>query len=71
MEKSTLSPFSHKYGVVPAPKADRAVSIYEVQRQGEGGVSWEGKAAHMRENCIFTHCLSDILFARKEIYLQA
>lgn len=30
-KKSFLSPFSHKYDVVLAPKVDWAVSIYEVQ----------------------------------------
>lgn len=58
MEKSTLSPVSHKHDVVPAPKADRAVKYLWGSRAG--GLSWEGKAAHMWENYIFTCCLSDV-----------
>lgn len=57
MEKSTLSPVSHKYDV-PAPKTDWAVKYLWGSRAG--GLSWEGKAAHMQENYIFACCLSDI-----------
>lgn len=57
-EKSILSPVSHKYDVVPAPKADWAVKYLWGSRAG--GLSWEGKAAHMQENYIFACCLSDI-----------